>query len=428
MLAAAGTPEDRVGEDLVGQVEDLGETEFLALVHVGGAGQGEHQQGRGAGAGRSQSAALDPRFARVTGDRADLVVVVEDPGDGGAGAGDVTYRLGDRRAEGVGVPGRAEQVEEERLVQFVGADVLGVLACGGHGHLADQQPLVTVPGGVLLADGAPAAPHAVHLGLVPGQLVDGVAGPFVRPGVVRVGQLGVLEQSGGHVDAETVDAPVQPEAQHPLEVVAHDGVAPVQVGLLGREQVQVPVAGGAVGPGGPAPGRAAEHGVPVVRRLRSVRAAARCEVEAGARGAARRRGERFAEPRVLAGAVVGDDVEQQLEPEPVGVGDQPVEFREVAVDRVDAAVVGDVVAVVVLRRRVERAEPDAVDAELAQVGEACADAGEVADAVPGAVEEAADVDLVDHRVAPPGGGRGGAAGGVTGTGRKGAEHLASTCL
>ena len=139
--------------------------------------------------------------------------------------------------------GALEQVEEERLVQLVGADVLGVLAGGGHGDLADQQPLAAVAGGVLLADRAPAPPHVVHLGLVPGERVDRVAGALVGLGVGRVGQLGVLEQAGGDVDAEAVDAPVQPEAQHLLEVVADRGVAPVQVGLLGREQVQVPLAG-----------------------------------------------------------------------------------------------------------------------------------------------------------------------------------------
>lgn len=407
VLAAAGAVEDRIGEDLVRQVEDLGKSELLALVDVGRAGQCEHQQSGGAGAGGSQAAAFHPGLARVAGDRTDLVVVVEHPGDGGAGAGDVAYRLGDRRAEGVGVPGCAEEVEEEGLVQFVGADVLGVFACGRHGDLADQQPLPAVPGGVLLAHRAPAAPHTVHLGPVPGQLVDGVAGALVGSGVVRVRQFGVLEQSGGDIDAEAVDTAVQPEAQHLLEVVADGRVTPVQVGLLGCEQVQVPLAGGAVGLLDAAPGGTAEHRAPVVGRLGPGRAAAGGEVETGALRAARRRGERGAEPRVLARTVVGDDVEQQLEPEAVGIGHEPVELGEVAVDGVDTAVVGDVVAVVVLRRRIERAEPDAVDAELAQVGESGPDAGQVADAVPGAVEEAADVDLVDHRVAPPGGRCGG---------------------
>ena len=76
---------------------------------------------------------------------------------------------------------------------------------------------------------------------------------------------------------------------------------------------------------------------------------------------------------------------------------------EGAEDRVDVAVVGDVVAGVGLRRGVEGREPDGVDAEGAQVGQARGDAGEVADAVAVAVGPRARVDLVDDRLAPPGG-------------------------
>ena len=74
---------------------------------------------------------------------------------------------------------------------------------------------------------------------------------------------------------------------------------------------------------------------------------------------------------------------------------------EVAEERVDGAVVGDVVAAVGHRRGVPGGEPDGVDAEVAQVGQAGADAGEVAGAVAVRVGEAARVDLVDGGAAPP---------------------------
>ncbi len=328
-------------------------------------------------------------------------MVVEDPGDRGAGARDVLHGLTDDLAEGVGLPGGAEQVEEERLVEFVRADVLGVLPGGGHGDLADQEPLAAVVGGVLLAQGAPVPPHAVHLGLVPGERVDRVAGAGVGLRVVGVGQFGVLVEAGGDVDAEAVDAAVEPEAQDAVELGGDLGGAPVPVGLFGREHVQVPLAGAAVGLRDPGPGRAAEHGVPVVGRLAAVRAPAVGEVEAGTGGAARPRGERLTKPRVRAGAVVRDDVQEHLDPDAPGGGHQQVELGEVAEDRVDVAVVGHVVAVVVLRRGIERAQPDPVDAELLQVRQSGADPGEIADAVSGAVQEAADVHLVDHRVTPP---------------------------
>ncbi len=69
--------------------------------------------------------------------------------------------------------------------------------------------------------------------------------------------------------------------------------------------------------------------------------------------------------------------------------------------RVDPAVVLDVVAAVGERRGVPRREPERVDAERLEVGQAGAHAGEVADAVTVRVGEAPRVDLVDDGAAPP---------------------------
>ena len=101
-----------------------------------------------------------------------------------------------------------------------------------------------------------------------------------------------------------------------------------------------------------------------------------------------------------------------------------VEVGERAEERVDVAVVGDVVAGVLLRRALERAQPDGVDAEVGEVVEVRRDAGEVADAVARAVGEGARVDLVDHGGAPPlrGGGDGGQVGAL---GEVGRSHPAS---
>jgi hypothetical protein len=96
--------------------------------------------------------------------------------------------------------------------------------------------------------------------------------------------------------------------------------------------------------------------------------------------------------------VVGHQVDDHLEPQAVAVCDQRVGVGEGAEQRVDVLVVGHVVAVVVLRRGVERRDPERVDAEVAQVGQPRGDPGQVADAVAVAVGEAADVDLVGHGV------------------------------
>ena len=57
----------------------------------------------------------------------------------------------------------------------------------------------------------------------------------------RLGQ--VLGQGVRDVDPVAVDAAVGPEPQGGLEVVADLAVVPVEVGLLGREQVAVPLPG-----------------------------------------------------------------------------------------------------------------------------------------------------------------------------------------
>ena len=64
-----------------------------------------------------------------------------------------------------------------------------------------------------------------------------------RLAVIRVRESVILHQRVGHVDAEAVDSAVQPELQDVHEFVEHLGVAPVQVGLLAREQVVVPLKG-----------------------------------------------------------------------------------------------------------------------------------------------------------------------------------------
>ncbi len=73
----------------------------------------------------------------------------------------------------------------------------------------------------------------------------------------------------GDVHADAISAAVEPEAED-VEVLGADlGVVPVEVGLGGVEQVQVPLAVGQ-----PAPRRAAEHRLPVRGWLRPVGAGA----------------------------------------------------------------------------------------------------------------------------------------------------------
>ena len=211
----------------------------------------------------------------------------------------------------------------------------------------------------------------------------------------------MFERQRRRVDAHAAGAAVEPEADDVLVLGPYGGVVPVEVGLGRREQVQVPVAGRPVGVLGAGPRRVAEVGAPAVRRLAAVGALARPEPEAVAQRRVGTPVQRLDEPQVAVRHVVGDDVDDRADPERQGLGDEPLGLGERAEQRVDVAVVGDVVAAVGERRHVPRGEPDGVDPEVAQVAEPRAHAGEIADAVAVGVGEAARIDLVDEGVAPP---------------------------
>ena len=229
-------------------------------------------------------------------------------------------------------------------------------------------------------------------------------GDHARPGVMVRQPLG-LDQPVGHIHPEAVHATVQPEAQDVLELVPDLRVLPVQIRLGGVEQVQVPVPGGAVRVGRPGPGVPAEGGLPVVRRLGPVLALAGAEHVALALRGARLGGQGCLEPRVLRGGVVGDQVHDDPQPGLVRGGDQVIGVLQGAEQRVHVPVVGHVIAAVLLRGDVERGEPHRVHTELLQVGQLGGHAGQIAHAVAVRIREGPGVDLVDHRVHPPGVGR-----------------------
>ena len=243
-------------------------------------------------------------------------------------------RVVDDLTQLLGVPRAAQVREVEDRVQLARAHVPGQPHRIRDPDLADQHPRL-----VLVRDRPPGPVDVVHV--IP------VAVGVIRTGRhvgTDIGQVRVLGEQRRGVDPDAVRAAVEPEPQHVLELLPHVRAGPVEVRLLGREQVQVPLAGRAVRLGDPGPGRAAEDGLPVVGRQLARRAAARPEPEPAPLRRARRRGERFGEPRVLIGTVIRDDVEDDPDAVRVRLADHRVRVREGAEDRLDRAVVGDVVA------------------------------------------------------------------------------------
>jgi hypothetical protein len=104
--------------------------------------------------------------------------------------------------------------------------------------------------------------------------------------------------------------------------------------------------------------------------------------------------------------VVRDEVDEHADAAPVRLLEQMVEVVERAEDRIDVAVIGDVVAEIGHRGAIEGREPHRVDAQrrrrsVVQMVEAPRDAAQIAHAVAVRVLKGARVDLVEDALAPP---------------------------
>ncbi len=186
---------------------------------------------------------------------------------------------------------------------------------------------------------------------------------------------GVLVETMGNVDAEPGNTPVEPEPEDLLEGVVDGGLPPVQVGLGGEEVVQVVLLGHRV----EVPRALAARIEPVVRgSFTRSRLGPHVPVAVvGVRGAAG-----LDEPRVLVARVVGHQVEQHAHLPATCFGNQAVQILQAPELRMDAHVIGDVVAPVVVRRGHGRRQPDGVDAQPGEVVEPVDHPAKVATAVP----------------------------------------------
>ena len=209
-----------------------------------------------------------------------------------------------------------------------------------------------------------------------------------------VGDLARVDQERHGVHAEAVDAELEPEPGDLGDLVADPLVADVQVRLVRVEVMEEPLPGLLVeGPDAVLGVREHDRGLRRARRP----VAPDVEVAEPVVG----RGPRLAEPRVLVGRVVHDHVDDHAHAAVLRRPDQRDEVSERAEPRIDAVVVGDVVAVVAVRGGLERHQPQAADPDPRQVVDALRQAADVADAVAVPVEERLDVEAVDHRVLPP---------------------------
>ena len=236
----------RVLDAVAGEL-DLGQPQLLALVEVEGAGQRHGQQGRGAGPPGAEGqvgrhavplALEGERRVRppVARHRPGDVVVGQDPRRRRTDSVVDLEGPGDRPTQCRRVPRRGHEVEVERRVQDAGAQVSREPLRVRQPQLADQDAVRPVR----LGDPAPAPVDVLEVVAVEVRVPAGC-----RVGL-HLGQRGVLGDQGGGVDPDAGHAPVEPEPQDLLVLPRDVGMAPVEVGLAGGEQVQVPLLPGAV--------------------------------------------------------------------------------------------------------------------------------------------------------------------------------------
>ena len=104
---------------------------------------------------------------------------------------------------------------------------------------------------------------------------------------------------------------------------------------------------------------------------------------------------------MLVRGVIDDEVDDDADAALLAAMGELDEIAERAVARIDAVIVGDVVAVVLAGRGLKRHQPDRGDAEPVQIIEPAHQALEVADAVAVGVHVGADGQAIDDTVLVP---------------------------
>jgi hypothetical protein len=99
--------------------------------------------------------------------------------------------------------------------------------------------------------------------------------------------------------------------------------------------------------------------------------------------------------------VVDDQVDDDANPVQARLVAERHEVAEIAEPAIDTIEIRDVVAVVAVRRGIERQQPDAGDAEASEIVQPARQPDEVADTVAVPILKGLDVDAVDDRVLVP---------------------------
>src|SRR5581483_2797526 len=99
--------------------------------------------------------------------------------------------------------------------------------------------------------------------------------------------------------------------------------------------------------------------------------------------------------------MVRHEIKNQFQAVVVCFGNQCVEIRHRTKNRIDAGVVGDIVAEIGHRRWIDRRKPERVNSETSQIGQSLDNSPEISDAVVIGILERAWIDLIEYSALPP---------------------------
>lgn len=104
---------------------------------------------------------------------------------------------------------------------------------------------------------------------------------------------------------------------------------------------------------------------------------------------------------MLVGGMVNDQIHDELHPAGMDPLEQAVKVLHGAELLHDCPVIADIIAVIVVRRIIDRRAPDGIDAQVFEVVELFINTVQVADPIAVGIFKGARIDLIEHGLLPP---------------------------
>ena len=104
---------------------------------------------------------------------------------------------------------------------------------------------------------------------------------------------------------------------------------------------------------------------------------------------------------MLVRSMVGDEIQNDAKASRVGLRDQSVEIRKIAEDRRNVAIIRNVISEIRHRRRVNRRNPNRIDAETHNMVEALNDSRKIPDSISVGILKRPRINLIDDATLPP---------------------------